>query len=178
MVAVTNGRIAALTLTLVAATSHFSSTHSFSAISSSRVLAAARNGDARPTMTASVDAAAAVAAMERRRRRSGGPAPPPPLLHGTPPRSLLLRQRSRRRSDDAVAPPRRRRFGRDRPRRDRGGRGDDNDILGIGAFPDGMRTPGGPARVGGRRRGFELPRRGRSGVFFSVRQDSHRECWI
>ena len=78
MVAVTNGRIVALALTLVVATSHFSSTHSFSAISSSRVLAAARNGDARPTMTASVDAAAAVAAMDRRRRRSGGRAPPPP----------------------------------------------------------------------------------------------------
>jgi hypothetical protein len=78
MVAVTNGRIAALALTLVVATSHFSSTHSFSAISSSRVLAAARNGDARPTMTASVDAAAAVAAMDRRRRRSCGRAPPPP----------------------------------------------------------------------------------------------------
>jgi len=73
MIAVTNGRIAALALTLVAATTHFSSTHSFSAISPpSRVLVAARNGDARPTMAASADAAVAVAAMDRRRRRRSG----------------------------------------------------------------------------------------------------------
>jgi len=78
MVAVTNGRIAALALTLVVATSHFSSTHSFSAISSRVVVAGVRNNDARPTMTASVDAAVA-ATMDhrrrrrrRRRRRSGG----------------------------------------------------------------------------------------------------------
>ena len=74
MVAVTNGRIAALALTLVIATSHFSSTHSFSAISSRVVVAAVRNNDACPTMTASVDAAVA-ATMDhrrRRRRRSGG----------------------------------------------------------------------------------------------------------
>jgi hypothetical protein len=89
MVAVTNGPLAAFALMLVAATSHFSPAHSFSAISSR---AAARN-DVRTRPASSVDAALApphsprrrteMGRRRRRRLRSGGASSPATELRGS-----------------------------------------------------------------------------------------------